>query len=294
LYYSFSWNHPSSVHPTSRQQKENMPLSVYLPSWYAALVLTSLVMLNLKEKDGQGTNVVDHIRRHSKQHRTWPIRAFCLLIRLVDPIACWWVLQSKKGTASSATSGGNNQTLNKKDWLLVTSMVTIGALRHSFWGLYSCEQEEWTWNLALIASPSNNWFGYMHAKCRLSSPYQDIGIMTVVGAVIFAVGSVLETTSEMQQKTFKNRPENEGKLYTESLFRYARHINYTGYTLWRTGLGLVSGSPYTLAYGATHAFDFYNRAILMIADYVYMKEKYGNAWNKYTKDTPYKMIPDIY
>ena len=32
-----------------------------------------------------------------------------------------------------------------------------------------------------------------------------------------------------------------GKLHTTGLFGLAQHINYTGYTLWRTGAALLSG-----------------------------------------------------
>ena len=53
-----------------------------------------------------------------------------------------------------------------------------------------------------------------------------------LGLGLFALGSALETVSELQRKAFKAKESNKGKVYTGGLFSLARHINYTGEILW--------------------------------------------------------------
>lgn len=54
-------------------------------------------------------------------------------------------------------------------------------------------------------------------------------LIHIIGVVSFAVGSFLETGSEIQRAIFKRNPKNSGKLHTSGLFSFAQHINYTGY-----------------------------------------------------------------
>ncbi|EEB94925.1 hypothetical protein MPER_06187, partial [Moniliophthora perniciosa FA553] len=63
-----------------------------------------------------------------------------------------------------------------------------------------------------------------------------------------------------QRKRFKDDVRNVGKPYTGGLFGLARHINYGGYMLWRTGFAIAA-------------------------------EKYGIAWTNYKRQVPYKLLP---
>lgn len=255
----------------------------YLTSWNAAPALTCLVMLGIKslstsQREGE-TVVEDHIQRNSKIPRPWPTSIFCF-IRLFDPLACWWAL--RRGHQGS-------DSLTQKDWLFLL-MVATGALRHVYWAAF-LNEHEWTWPLSISVGVFNNWFDFTHTQCRRISQLREIGPLSILGAVLFGVGSIIETASETQRRLFRRRPENEGKLYTLGLFRYARHINYLGYVMWRTGLGLVSGPPHSLCYGLYHAHDFYARGIPLLGRH--MEKKYGEAWKKYERDTPYVLIPGL-
>ncbi|KAF9253960.1 hypothetical protein L218DRAFT_1010336 [Marasmius fiardii PR-910] len=57
----------------------------------------------------------------------------------------------------------------------------------------------------------------------------------------FTAGIVLEWFSEEQTKAYKDDPKNKGKVYTGGLFGLARHVNYGGYLLWRTGAAMAAG-----------------------------------------------------
>ena len=72
------------------------------------------------------------------------------------------------------------------------------------------------------------------------------GSVTVIGVVLYAVGSWLNTGSELQRKWWKQRPENAGRLFTGGLFRYAVHINYFGDELLFTGYALITGRAWAL------------------------------------------------
>lgn len=79
------------------------------------------------------------------------------------------------------------------------------------------------------------------------------GIPLAVGGTLFTAGIVIETLSELQRKAFKKRPEGQGKPYTKGLFGVVRHVNYTAYTMWRTGFALAAGG---WVWGAMNAAGF--------------------------------------
>ncbi|KAJ3177526.1 hypothetical protein HK101_010212 [Irineochytrium annulatum] len=62
------------------------------------------------------------------------------------------------------------------------------------------------------------------------------------GMALFAAGSYIETVAEFQRKRFRAREENSGRLCNTGLFSLARHINYGGTALWRSGVALFTGA----------------------------------------------------
>lgn len=257
--------------------------------WYLAPITTSLLLVlggTIPNRAGKGE---DHIIRHPNKSSRWPTRAFATL-RMLDPILVWWLLQQPNMMPMQMLEGRK---------LLLVGMVAVGALRHAFWVTY-INRNEWNWELAITVGIFNNWFDWTHAKCLLrhladnnstSSVTDEIGRLEWVGVIFFVVGGFFETFSEWQRRKFKDDLGNKGKLYRGGLFAYARHINYFGYILWRTGIGLVSGPPFTLSYGLYHATDFYLRAIPMLQNH--MQAKYGDQWTEYTKQTKSVFIPGV-
>lgn len=115
----------------------------------------------------------------------------------------------------------------------------------------------------------------------------------LLGSTLYVVGLGTELVAEIQRKRFKADPQNKGKAYTGGLWQFARHINYGGYTLWRSGYAMVGGG-YTLGVlvGAFFAWDFGTRAIPILQEYCEIR--YGTAWEQFKKDTPYRLIPYVY
>ena len=67
----------------------------------------------------------------------------------------------------------------------------------------------------------------------------DLGVLTVIGVVLFAVGLFFEAVGDVQLARFKARPENAGLVMDRGLWRYTRHPNYFGDACVWWGLGLI-------------------------------------------------------
>jgi protein-S-isoprenylcysteine O-methyltransferase Ste14 len=115
----------------------------------------------------------------------------------------------------------------------------------------------------------------------------------IVGGAMYALGIMTELIAEIQRKRFKADPNNKGKAYTGGLWKYARHINYGGYTIWRAGYALAAGGwALGALVGAGIAYDFSTRAIPILNEYC--EKRYGAAWEKFKQDVPYRLIPFVY
>ena len=69
-----------------------------------------------------------------------------------------------------------------------------------------------------------------------------IGWLDVLGGVLWWVGMFFEVVGDAQLARFKARPENDGEVLDEGLWRYTRHPNYFGeFVLW-WGYYLVAAS----------------------------------------------------
>jgi len=114
-----------------------------------------------------------------------------------------------------------------------------------------------------------------------------------IGVALYAVGITVENVAETQRRNFKRKPENKGKVFKGGLFQYARHINYAGYTLWRTGFSITAGGWIwgSIVFGF-FAGDFSRRAIPILD--AYCDGRYGEEWKGYKREVVYKLFPGIY
>ncbi|KAI1482019.1 DUF1295-domain-containing protein [Daldinia eschscholtzii] len=125
-----------------------------------------------------------------------------------------------------------------------------------------------------------------------SSPIS-LPLSTVVGTAMFLFGISLETLSEAQRKAFKDRPENKGKVCKVGVWRWARHINYFGYSLWRGGYTMVAtGWIGGLAFAAGQMWDLSHRAAAVLDEYC--TDKYKEQWAQFKREVPYKIFPGVY
>ena len=120
---------------------------------------------------------------------------------------------------------------------------------------------------------------------------EPILMLLIIGWVLFLVGSMVNTISELLRKPFKDNPANKGKLYTSGLFKYAIHINYLGDCLWVLGLALISNNIYSLLIPLGLFLVFVFGYIPKSDDY--LQNKYEDQFTAYKMKTK-KLIPFIW
>jgi protein-S-isoprenylcysteine O-methyltransferase Ste14 len=118
-----------------------------------------------------------------------------------------------------------------------------------------------------------------------------LGVVGVIGIGLFVLGSYLNTWSEVQRKRFKDSPANKGKLYTEGLFRYSRHINYFGDLVWVIGWAMVTRNPWSTIVPVVLAAGFVFYFIPSLS--AHLKQKYGTQYEQWAKTTK-KFVPFVY
>ena len=128
---------------------------------------------------------------------------------------------------------------------------------------------------------------------------------------LFVLGSAINFVPEWQRyrwKTddhwksddhyrWKSRPIREaqariGRLYTGSLFRYARHVNYTGEFVSFVGLALLTGCWWTLWVPGCMGAGLATFSLWEIE--FYLAQRYSKEWPTYCKQCPWLLIPGIY
>lgn len=115
--------------------------------------------------------------------------------------------------------------------------------------------------------------------------------LSVIATLLYLAGSYLNTGSEYLRYLWKKNPQNQGRLYTEGLFHYSRHINYFGDAVLFTGYALLTRSPLALIVPALMVCGFIFVNIPMLDGY--LKKKYGAQFDAYALRTK-KLIPYVY
>jgi steroid 5-alpha reductase family enzyme len=67
-----------------------------------------------------------------------------------------------------------------------------------------------------------------------------LGLLAIVGAIVWALGFALEATADAQKSRFRADPSNKGKFIQTGVWAWSRHPNYFGeITLW-VGVALIA------------------------------------------------------
>jgi len=235
-------------------------------------------------------------------------------LRLLDPLLQYGILAKGWGSSTlhalgletlpagaPTTTGTPIDALGLSPYrLILLAMSAATAAKHAWW-VSGPRQERFDVGAALIVAAYNAAANSANALAfttqALSASLAGDGafpqVPLVLGAALFVVGLAVEVVAEAQRARFKADPKNKGRPFTGGLFAYARHVNYTGYTLWRAGYALAAGG-WVWAAGTVllHGSDFALRAVPALSDYC--ERTYGEEWLRYTQQTPYKLIPYVY
>jgi steroid 5-alpha reductase family enzyme len=68
----------------------------------------------------------------------------------------------------------------------------------------------------------------------------DLGILAVIGLVVWLVGFGIEVIADRQKSLFRARPENKGKFIDEGLWSWSRHPNYFGEIVLWVGIAIIA------------------------------------------------------
>jgi len=122
-----------------------------------------------------------------------------------------------------------------------------------------------------------------------SSRFQEIGLVEMIGLVLYFAGSYLNSNSEYTRYVWKTR--KPGRLYTGGLFKYSMHINYLGDVFLFGGLALIARHPALLFIPLFMAANF----ILFIIPALdcHLARKYGQDFVEYAGRTK-RFIPRVY
>ncbi len=120
---------------------------------------------------------------------------------------------------------------------------------------------------------------------------EPIGLIDIVGIIMFLVGSYINTMADYQRFAWKIKNENKGLLYTRGLFKYSMHINYFVDAITYTGLALITLEMFCLCISGIIIVNFIVIQIPMLDKH--LSKKYGNDFNEYSRATR-KFIPFVY
>ncbi|KAJ7452104.1 hypothetical protein B0H11DRAFT_2074311 [Mycena galericulata] len=186
---------------------------------------------------------------------------------------------------------------------LLTGMYAVAGLRHAYWITFT-NNHNWTASDASAIVVYNFLINTVNTLVAVNAltyaPYPILGTFTEcigykqwTGLALFAVGILMELVSEESRKKFKKDPKNKGKIDDTGLWGFVRHPNYLGYTLWRAGITLVTGSlTATAILTAFQLIAFYTAGVPGLTNW--MSTKYDQQWTDYTKRVPYAVIPGIW
>lgn len=220
-----------------------------------------------------------------------------LLSRIgLRPCAAVLAPRTTTGIAAVDRLGLTNPTL------LLLAMAVGAAAKQCYWLTAICN-EEFGPRASLIISAFNTAFNSINSMMLMTSltsaanawPGQVEGISApmAVGAVLYVTGMYLEVVSEIQRRAFKENPKTKGKVCRTGLWRVARHINYGGYALWRSGYSLAAGGWVWGAMSAVFNLSaFIGSSIPELGSY--MDKRYGREWQEYCGETRWVILPGFY
>jgi hypothetical protein len=205
-------------------------------------------------------------------------------------IATWYLLCAAGAvwlTFSAPTELNRAGNFGRQVALLACVAVYIARAAHTLF-VYVKRTIPWweaAWGAGIIGCVL---FFFLRGGLRAPQP---IGPADLVGVLLYIAGSYLGTASEHARHIWKTGPGNEGRLYTEGLFRYSRHINYFGDLLVFGGCAVLTRQVWTgivpLAMGLNFAF------VIIPAHDAYLAARYGGAFEDYQRRTS-RLIPFLY
>lgn len=152
------------------------------------------------------------------------------------------------------------------------------------------QKRKWTWLETITITALMSFVLYAFAKAGGNNK-QVVGVVEVIGILLYLMGSYINTQSEYSRHVWKFKKENQGRLYTKGLFRISMHINYLGEIVLFIGLAMVTHSLGLLVIPLVMAINFVFNIIPSLDRY--LEKKYQDEFREYAMKTK-KFIPLVY
>ncbi|KAL9609365.1 MAG: hypothetical protein Q9167_005855 [Letrouitia subvulpina] len=117
-------------------------------------------------------------------------------------------------------------------------------------------QMMWVWTVSLPVTILNS-----PNVTKFNQPDFGTG-RDVAGVILFAIGFVLESVSDVQKYQFRSNPENKGKVCDVGFFNWTRHPNYFGEIIMHFSIFMIAVSPSAYGYVRGQSFNAQYAAIL--------------------------------
>lgn len=226
---------------------------------------------------------------YGKKSGSIPQKTTIILLELLLLALAYWILFLGGGTILLDKIGIYVQPGDYETLAIVFAFSCIVFIRMTFMMLYLLKRKiPWEESLSVPFAFALYYIGFallVYGRKSSTDEWDYFGIL------IFLVGSILNTFSELQRHLWKQYPGHKGMLYTKGLFAYSMHINYFGDLLWVSAYAIITRNLYSAFIPVLLfcLFTFYNIPKLD----GYLAAKYKAQFDGYRAKTK-KLIPFIY
>ena len=215
-----------------------------------------------------------------------------LIIHSIEILLLWlsfWILFQNGGPWIDSKLNIPNSTKGFDRRIIIFIFNIITFIRLSFMMIFLLKRKiPWEESISVPLAFALYYIGFSLFVLPTS---RSLDIFDFLAILLFVVGSALNSGGEILRERWKSKSENRGKIYTEGLFKYSRHINYFGDVLWVIAYAAITRNCYaiTVPLFLFGFFAFYNAPKLDS----YLKKKYGKDYDNYASKTK-MLVPFIY
>ena len=173
--------------------------------------------------------------------------------------------------------------------ILIASCLIIYVVRLQV-TVWVFQKRKWTWRETIAITILMSFVLYAFATVGGNNK-QVVGVVEVIGILLYLSGSYINTHSEYFRHVWKSKEENRGRLYTKGLFSLSMHINYFGDIVLFSGFAMVTHSLSMMVIPLIMAVNFVFNIIPSLDRY--LEKKYKDEFRDYSKKTK-KFIPLVY
>ena len=215
-----------------------------------------------------------------------------ILIHLIEILLLWlsyWILFQNGGELCESVFNIHNASGDFDRRMIIFIFNVLIFLRLAYMMLFLLKRKiPWEESLSVPIAFSVYFIGFSLFVLPNSIAIDAFDYFAII---LFLFGCFLNSASEILRDKWKKQPENKGKIYTQGLFKYSRHINYFGDILWIIAYAIITRNIFAFSIPILIFcfFAFYNAPKLD----KYLKEKYGRDYNEYANKVK-MLIPFIY